>query len=236
MSGVLAVLPKIEGFQPIPNSVMVPFMETQSAALAYAFGLNYEFGKRKIKSMDNETFNSLTSEQIAEMSSQHTSVLLEQFIQKIPQTLLSQEKIFEQYALIEQKKMMVNAGLARWFALNAVDLARGTAGTGPDIITPIPSPTITPSGTVRSPSRPTTASTPRNPQPKEKVYTFEYKFQRVDGGFQSGIISLTLSLLKVKVKQMEGNLNTGSSIQTKARVRQLFGLRQAFQKKFGFWI
>ncbi len=106
MSGVLSVLPKIEGFQPIPNSVMVPFMETQSAALAYAFGLNYEFGKRKIKSMDNTTFNSLTSEQIADMASNHTSVLLSQFIQKIPQTLLSQEAIFKQYALIEQKKMV----------------------------------------------------------------------------------------------------------------------------------
>ncbi len=49
------------GFAPFPNSIMIPFMGAQSAVLGYEFGLQYEMGKRTIKSMDNDMFNKIRS-------------------------------------------------------------------------------------------------------------------------------------------------------------------------------
>ncbi len=122
------VIPKIEGFQPIPNAVMIPFMEAQSAALAFGFGLNYEFGKRKIRSMSNEEFNSLTSEQIANMSNEHTHIILSQFQAQIPRVMPMQIEIFKQYVLIEKEKVIQNVALAKWIAQNFPQLlAEGTA-------------------------------------------------------------------------------------------------------------
>lgn len=50
-----------EGFQPYPNSIMPPFMSYQSAMMAYDFGLNYEMGKRTIKSLPSDLFNRIRS-------------------------------------------------------------------------------------------------------------------------------------------------------------------------------
>ncbi len=136
MSQLTNLIPKIEGFQPIPNAVMIPFMETQSAALAYGFGLNYEFGKRTIRSMSNETFNSLTSEQIAEMSAQHSTVLLNRFIQAVPQVMPAQHQIFAQYVEIEKAKVIQNVELAKWIVANAPTII-ATGGAGTDIKTEI---------------------------------------------------------------------------------------------------
>ncbi len=47
-------------FTPLPLALMIPFMFLQSAAMAEAFGFNYQYGKRKISSMTNEEFNALT--------------------------------------------------------------------------------------------------------------------------------------------------------------------------------
>jgi len=139
---VHSILPKIEGFQPIPNAVMIPFMETQSAALAYAFGLNYEYGKRKIKSMDNETFNSLTPEQIANMANTHTSILLKEFTAQVPKVMPAQAAIFTQYVEIEKQKVIQNIALAKWLALNFPQIASGEDPTGGGTIRDEPLPEI----------------------------------------------------------------------------------------------
>ncbi len=49
-------------FAPLPLAIMIPFMAAQSAAMALAFGTNFQYGKRKISSMSNEEFNALTPE------------------------------------------------------------------------------------------------------------------------------------------------------------------------------
>lgn len=125
-----AFIPKIEGFQPIPNAVMIPFMATQSAALAYAFGINYEMGKRTIKSMSNEKFNSLTPEDISNMSAHQTSIQIQSFAKELPQTLQAQELIFEKYVQIEKLKVVKNVELAQWI----IEYAK-TAVTGKSIAT-----------------------------------------------------------------------------------------------------
>ncbi len=125
MSAVTNLIPKIEGFQPIPNAVMIPFMEAQSAALAYGFGLNYEFGKRKIRSMSNDEFNSLTSEQITNMSNEHTHIILSQFQAAVPRVMPMQKEIFNQYVIIEKEKILQNVALAKWIATNAPSIFLG---------------------------------------------------------------------------------------------------------------
>lgn len=112
-------------------------MEAQSAALAYGFGLNYEFGKRTIRSMSNDEFNSLTSEQVAEMSAAHTHVILQRFIQAVPRVLPAQTEIFKQYVTIEKLKVEQNIALAKWIIQNGIDLAL-TGKAGPDIDTTPP--------------------------------------------------------------------------------------------------
>ncbi len=107
-------MPKIEGFQPIPNAVMIPFMEAQSAALAYGFGLNYEYGKRKIRSMSNDEYNSLTSEDITNMSNEHTHIILSKFQKQIPAVMPMQSDIFLQYTEIEKLKVKQNIELLQW--------------------------------------------------------------------------------------------------------------------------
>ncbi len=115
MSAIIGgLLPKIEGFQPIPNAVMIPFMEAQSAALAYGFGLNYEYGKRKVRSMSNKEFNSLTPEQITNMSNAHTHIILSKFQAQVPAVMPMQTEIFKQYVIIEKAKVAQNFELAKW--------------------------------------------------------------------------------------------------------------------------
>lgn len=45
------------GFAPFPNSIMIPFMGYQSGVLGYDFGINFETGKRTVKSVPSDLFN-----------------------------------------------------------------------------------------------------------------------------------------------------------------------------------
>ncbi len=93
---------------------MIPFMETQSASLGYAFGINYEYGKRKIKSMSNETFNSLTPDNLTEMTTQRSTALIDEFVTKIPNFNKMQEIIIDNFFKLEQRKLIENVKLAEW--------------------------------------------------------------------------------------------------------------------------
>ncbi len=49
---------------PLPLAIMIPFMGMQSGVMAQQFGVNFQYGKRKISAMSNEEFNKLTPEQL----------------------------------------------------------------------------------------------------------------------------------------------------------------------------
>ncbi len=58
-------------FMPLPLAIMIPFMGIQSGVMAQQFGMNFQYGKRKISAMSNEEFNKLTPEQMqADFSTQ----------------------------------------------------------------------------------------------------------------------------------------------------------------------
>ncbi len=102
-----AMIPSIGGFSPLPLGIMIPFMEAQSAALAYAFGLNYQASKRKIASLSNEEFNALTPEKLQEMSAAHTRVHLDGFVKAIPHTHEMQKHIIDEMVRLEYEKLKV---------------------------------------------------------------------------------------------------------------------------------
>ena len=54
-------------FAPLPLPVMIPFMGYQSLVMGEAFGLSYQYAKRKISSMTNEEFNKLTIQEVQQM-------------------------------------------------------------------------------------------------------------------------------------------------------------------------
>ncbi len=57
-------LPLPSTFMPLPLAIMIPFMGIQSSVMARQFGMNFQYGKRKISSMSNEEFNKLTPAQM----------------------------------------------------------------------------------------------------------------------------------------------------------------------------
>lgn len=58
ISAVAGLIPKIEGFAPLPNAAADAFMAMQGGHMALLFGAEYTIGKRLIASMSNEEFNS----------------------------------------------------------------------------------------------------------------------------------------------------------------------------------
>ncbi len=84
-------------------------MGYQSAALAYNFGLNYEFGKRVIKSMSNEKFNKIADDPILlnELTSRHHDVLLKAFINEVPKVDKIQDLIIKKMVELEFAKIKV---------------------------------------------------------------------------------------------------------------------------------
>ncbi len=109
MVNPLDFVPKLSGFSPMPLGIMAPFMGYQSAALAYNFGLNYEFGKRVIKSMSNERFNKLAEDPILlnELTSRHHDVLLTAFIHEVPKVDKIQDLIIKKMVELEFAKIKV---------------------------------------------------------------------------------------------------------------------------------
>jgi hypothetical protein len=97
------------GFAPFPNSIMIPFMGYQSAVLGFQFGVEYEFGKRIVKSMSNETFNHIRDspegrEFFRGVMSQHHQELLTDFREALPDAQSVMNDIIQESVQIEIKK------------------------------------------------------------------------------------------------------------------------------------
>jgi len=54
-------------FAPLPLPVMIPFMGYQSLVMGEAFGLSYQYAKRRISAMTNEEFNKFTVRDLQQM-------------------------------------------------------------------------------------------------------------------------------------------------------------------------
>lgn len=112
------------GFAPFPNSIMIPFMGYQSAVLAYDFGINYETGKRTVKSIPSDLFNRIrsgddtpinvvyngvestipTHQYFDFLRQQHMQKMLTNFRNELPQSQSVMNDIIEFSVEIEKKK------------------------------------------------------------------------------------------------------------------------------------
>ncbi len=167
MVNPLDFIPKLSGFSPMPLGIMAPFMGYQSAALAYNFGLNYEFGKRVIKSMSNEKFNKIADDPILlnELTSRHHDVLLKAFINEVPKVDKIQDLIIKKMVELEFAKIKVMpeliAQIPKGFIEGIFSLGGGQTpdeGPRPDVGTPKRPP--------REPVKPILPKAPVTPRPR----------------------------------------------------------------------
>lgn len=89
-------------FSPFPNPTMVPFMAFQSLVQAQAFGLGFQYGKRKISSMTNEEFNKLTPQ----MLDQEITADIRSMIPSLQQSMADMTPMMK--TIIEQMGAMIN--------------------------------------------------------------------------------------------------------------------------------
>lgn len=128
-------IPSVEGFAPFPNSIMVPFMGYQSAILAYNFGIDYELGKRTVKSFPNDLFNEIRAgsddiisvvydgqeykmkynEYIPFLKRQHAQEQLTAFRNALPDATSLMGDIINFGVQIEKMKIPANIDLLKYF-------------------------------------------------------------------------------------------------------------------------
>ncbi len=169
MVNPLDFIPKLSGFSPMPLGIMAPFMGYQSAALAYNFGLNYEFGKRVIKSMSNEKFNKIAEDPILlnELTSRHHDVLLEAFINEVPKVDKIQDLIIKKMVELEFAKIKVMPELIAQIPKGFIEGLFALGNTGEQLPN-IPQPNPPPSGKGKQSPNPSPPPSIKKP-PKLKV-------------------------------------------------------------------
>ncbi len=111
-------------FMPLPLAIMIPFMGIQSGVMAQQFGMNFQYGKRKISAMSNEEFNKLTPQQMQADFSTQIKGMIPTFEQSLQDMRPFQRMIFiEMIAAFKE----------------AVQLGLDIAGAGLGIDTSVPS-------------------------------------------------------------------------------------------------
>ncbi len=111
-------------FMPLPLAIMIPFMGIQSGVMAQQFGMNFQYGKRKISAMSNEEFNKLTPQQMQVDFSNQITGMIPTFEKSLQEMRPFQRMIFiEMIAAFKE----------------AVQLGLDIAGAGLGIDTSVPS-------------------------------------------------------------------------------------------------
>ncbi len=111
-------------FMPLPLAIMIPFMGIQSGVMAQQFGMNFQYGKRKISAMSNEEFNKLTPQQMQVDFSNQITGMIPTFEKSLQEMRPFQRMIFiEMIAAFKE----------------AVQLGLDIAGAGLGINTSLPS-------------------------------------------------------------------------------------------------
>ncbi len=92
------------GFAPFPNTIMIPTMGLQSAVIGYRFGFGYEQGKRRLRSMSNEEFNTLDEAAEQAIFKRHDSAAINYFKVEMHNWVELQNLIIEKSVEIEVMK------------------------------------------------------------------------------------------------------------------------------------
>lgn len=110
-------MPAVQGFGPLPVSVMIPFQQAQTGAMAWTFGVYYEAGKRIIKSLDNEVFNNLMKGGTGDLDilvSHKVKQLIDIFLKDVNSDKINQMTMSIMDNMVQVEKMKVKANVQLW--------------------------------------------------------------------------------------------------------------------------
>ena len=109
----LGALPSVQGFGPLPTSVVIPFMSAQSASMMLVAGINWQAGKRWVDAMKNDQFNDLMKDLpgFANIQTAMAATIAEKFMQENSLSYYRElpAKIIDE--MVELEKMKVNANV-----------------------------------------------------------------------------------------------------------------------------
>ncbi len=100
-------------FMPLPLAIMIPFMGIQSGVMAQQFGMNFQFGKRKISAMSNEEFNKLTPAQLQADMNEQIKLLIPTFGEALREMRPFQRMIFEEMLAVMKTAIDVGIDVAK---------------------------------------------------------------------------------------------------------------------------
>ncbi len=225
-------------FMPLPLAIMIPFMGIQSGVMAQQFGMNFQYGKRKISAMSNEEFNELTPEKMQADFSRQIKGMIPTFEASLQDMRPFQRMIFTEMLAVMKE---------------AIDLGINVAKAGVDPLAHIFGEHIHPSGTggptpFGAPS-PTNIPSPQpdfqapfvsptnepSPQPdfSEPVVAFIYKsktVQRTVSQHKIHLRAMTSIMEKVCSKDYTGTQSCSSHI------NDIYVYRRQFHASAGYWI
>ncbi len=92
------------GFAPFPNTIMIPTMGLQSDVIGFRFGFGYEKGKRTLRAMSNEQFNTLNEEAEQAIYKEHDTTAINFFKLELQNWTNLQLTIIEKSVEIEVMK------------------------------------------------------------------------------------------------------------------------------------
>ncbi len=98
---------------PLPLAIMIPFMGIQSGVMAQQFGMNFQYGKRKISAMSNEEFNKLTPEQMQADFSNQIKGMIPTFEQSLQDMRPFQRMIFVEMLAVMKTALDLGVDVAK---------------------------------------------------------------------------------------------------------------------------
>ncbi len=227
-------------FMPLPLAIMIPFMGIQSGVMAQQFGMNFQYGKRKISSMSNEEFNKLTPAQLQVNMNEQIKLLIPTFGEALKEMRPFQRMIFEEMLAVFKTAVDVGLDVARAgvdplahiFGQHIhspdpnADPGRFQPPTKPKI--PIVPPTTGGTGTIPTPTPPTIV-VPSSP------------FKLPSTGERFVIPNLVNSTSQPKsliewkgiLKRARDSFNAGNT--NKDNINNIFKISVFLHKKFGIW-
>ncbi len=105
---------------PLPLAMMIPFMGIQSAVMAKQFGENFQYGKRRISALDNDTFNKLTPKLMLSNANKELADMIPEMKESITSMHEFQEFLVREFLIMIDN--IIKAGLGELLGLSQSSL------------------------------------------------------------------------------------------------------------------
>ncbi len=144
IDAVAGLIPKIEGFAPLPSATADAFMPMQGGHMALNFGAFYTFGTRSVDSQDNASFNAMKENPqllISKLEPHYKAITtafekhVNESIDKTQNTVLDKAYDLEILKIHQNVKLLKELPSAYWEAIfstrdKIIDRERFSEGSG----------------------------------------------------------------------------------------------------------